>query len=187
LQAAQAAPPEGDELQNQLGALAAAATDALDELRELARGIHPAILAEGGLRPALKVLARRCIVPVELDVRAERRLPEPIEVAVYYRVAEALTNAARHAHASAVHVEVDIVEDDHGAVLRVRVCDDGRGGAVFSGGSGLVGLKDRVEALGGRLGVHTAPGAGTTVLAELPLGPSGPVSGWPTSSRWRMA
>ena len=170
-------PPEADELAAHLDFLAAEATSALDELRELARGIHPAILAEGGLRPALKTLARRCTVPVALDVRVDRRLPEPIEIAAYYLVAEALTNAAKHAHASIVHVEVDTAEGDAGAVLRVCVRDDGRGGADLAGGSGLVGLKDRVEALGGRLWVQTAPGAGTTVRAELPLGPARAASG----------
>jgi signal transduction histidine kinase len=179
LQAAQTAvPPEADELAALLDSLIAEATSTLDELRELARGIHPAILAEGGLRPALRTLARRCAVPVELDVRADRRLPEQIETATYYLVAEALTNAAKHAHASVVHVEVGIAggaaDGRAGDVLRVCVRDDGRGGAHFGGGSGLVGLKDRAEALGGRLRVHTAPGAGTTVHAELPLGgPSG--------------
>jgi signal transduction histidine kinase len=175
LQAMHAAPPEGVELQDQLRDLAAAATDALNELRELARGIHPAILAEGGLGPALKGLARRCPVPVELDVRVERRLPEQIEIGVYYLVAEALTNTAKHAEASVVQIEVETVEA--GGVLRVRVRDDGRGGADFAGGSGLVGLRDRVEALGGRFWVQTAPTAGTTVRAEFPLGPTGAVSG----------
>jgi GAF domain-containing protein len=169
LQAARAtAPPEARQLAGQLDDLAVEATSALDELRELARGIHPAILAERGLPPALKALARRCTVPVELDVRAERRLPEPIEIAAYYVVAEALTNAAKHANASTVHVEVDIGEA--GDVLRVRVRDDGRGDARVSNGSGLVGLGDRVEALGGRLWVHSALDAGTTLQAELPLG-----------------
>jgi signal transduction histidine kinase len=110
-------------------------------------------------------------------VRVDRRLPEPIEVAAYYLVAEALTNAAKHAHASVVHVDADTAEGDAGAVLRVCVRDDGRGGADLAGGSGLVGLKDRLEALGGRLGVQTAPGAGTTVRAELPLGPARAASG----------
>jgi signal transduction histidine kinase len=173
LQAVQAAPPEGDELQDQLCALTAEATGALDELRELARGIHPAILAEGGLPPALNTLARRCTVPVELDVRVDQRLPEPIEIAAYYLVSEALTNTAKHAHASTVRVEVDTADAGDG-VLRVRVRDDGRGGAELAGGSGLVGLKDRVEALGGRLSVQSAPGAGTTVQAELPLGRPAP-------------
>ncbi|MBV9312666.1 MAG: GAF domain-containing protein [Pseudonocardia sp.] len=160
-------PPDAGELRAQLNALVAEATSTLDELRELARGIHPAILGEGGLRPALKALARRCTVPVELDARVDGRLPEQIEIAAYYVVSEALTNAAKHAHASIVHVEVDAGD----AVVVVGVRDDGRGGADLSGGSGLVGLKDRVEALRGRLSVHSAPGAGTCVRVELPLGP----------------
>jgi signal transduction histidine kinase len=176
LQAARAAaPPEAGQLAGQLDDLAAEATSALDELRELARGIHPAILAERGLPPALKALARRCTVPVELDVRAEPRLPEPIEIAAYYVVAEALTNAAKHANASTIHVEVDI--GDAGDLLRVRVRDDGRGDARVSNGSGLVGLGDRVEALGGRLWVHSALDTGTTVHAELPLRPASAVAG----------
>ena len=174
LQAAQAAvPPETPRLAAQLDDLVAEATSALDELRELARGIHPAALAERGLQPALKALARRCPVPVELDVLTDRRLPEPIEIAAYYLVAEALTNAAKHAEASAVRVEVDIGD---GEVLRVRVRDDGRGGARVADGSGLVGLGDRVEALGGRLWVHSTTDAGTTVQAELPLRPAPAVS-----------
>jgi signal transduction histidine kinase len=167
--AAQAtAPPDATDLQAQLDELATQATTALDELRELARGIHPAILAEGGLPPALKTLARRAGVPVELDVRLDGRLPEQIEIAAYYLVAEALTNAAKHAHASTVHVEAH-TRGDGGDLLWVRVRDDGRGGADLTGGSGLLGLKDRAEALGGRLWIHSAPGGGTTVHAELPL------------------
>jgi signal transduction histidine kinase len=160
-----AAPPGAGELTAQLDSLVSEATSTLDELRELARGIHPAVLAEGGLAPALEVLARRSAVPVELDVRVDRRLPEQIEIAAYYVVSEALTNAAKHAQASIVHVEVDA----GAAVLVVRVRDDGRGGADLSGGSGLIGLKDRVEALSGRLSVRTALGAGTCVQVELPL------------------
>ncbi|MFR9803682.1 AAA family ATPase [Pseudonocardia sp. RS010] len=174
--AAQAAvPPGAGELAALLDDLAAGLTGALDELRDFARGIHPAILAEGGLRPALKGLARRSAVPVELDVQVDRRLPEPIEIAAYYVVCEALTNAAKHAQASTVEVEVETV--DPGGGLRVLVRDDGRGGADFAGGTGLVGLKDRVETLGGRLWVHTGPGAGTTVRAELPSGPDRAISG----------
>jgi signal transduction histidine kinase len=169
LQVAQAAVPPGNpELSAQLDDLVVEVTSAVEELRELARGIHPAVLAERGLPPALKALARRCPVPVQLDVRADQRLPEPIEVAAYYLVAEALTNAAKHANASTVHVEVEIGEA--GDVLRVRVRDDGRGGARASAGTGLIGLGDRVEALGGRLRVHSSSDAGTTVHAEFPLG-----------------
>ena len=172
LRAAQGSvPPGADELTAELDALAAQATAALDELRELASGIHPAVLAEGGLAPALETLAHRCTVPVELDVRVERRLHEHIEIAAYYLVAEALTNVAKHAHASTVHVEVDTGGVGDG-VLRVRVSDDGCGGVHLVGGSGLVGLKDRVDALAGSFWVQTAPGAGTTVRAELPLGPA---------------
>ena len=141
-------------------------------MREMARGIHPAILARGGLGPALKTLARRSAVPVVLDVRTERRLPEAVEVDAYYVVSEALTNAAKHAHALSVAVYVEAVN----GVLRVSVQDDGVGGADFARGSGLVGLKDRVEALGGRIAVESAPDTGTAVHVELPL------SGQPESS-----
>jgi signal transduction histidine kinase len=110
---------------------------------------------------------------VEVDVRLDERPSEPIEIAAYYLVAEALTNAAKHAKASAAEVEVGTA----GGVLRVCVHDDGRGGAELAGGSGLVGLSDRVEALGGRLWLHTAAGAGTTVRAELPLDPARAIRG----------
>src|SRR3954471_2542779 len=140
VRAAQAvAPPEVGELVARLDPVVDELTGVLDELREIARGLHPAALAEGGLRLALKSLARRSAVPVRLDVRVEQRLPEPIELAAYYAVSEALTNAARHAHATAVHVEVEAGE----GALRARVRDDGRGGADPARGSGLVGLTDR--------------------------------------------
>ena len=170
-----AVPHEADELAAQLDDLAAEAASTLDEVRELARGIHPAMLVEGGLPSALKAFTRRCTIPVRLDVRADRRLPEPIEVAAYYVVAEALTNAVKHAHASTIAVQVDTaVAGDGTDALRVCVRDDGDGGADLSGGSGLVGLKDRVEALGGRLWVQSPRGAGTTVQAQLPLTPAQP-------------
>jgi signal transduction histidine kinase len=158
-------PPEAVELRAQLDGVAADLDDTLDELREIARGIHPVALVDGGLRPGLKALARRAAVPVRLDVRVAGRLPEQVEIAIFYLVSEALTNATRHAQASVVHVEVDRVDD----VLLVRVDDDGRGGADLTRGSGLAGLEDRVEALGGRLSVRSAPGVGSTVQAELPL------------------
>jgi signal transduction histidine kinase len=139
---------------------------ALEELREISRGIHPAILSQGGLEPALRALARRSAVPVELDLRAQRRLPEHVEVAAYYVTAEALTNAAKHAHASAVNVELDTKD----AILQMTLRDDGIGGADVSGGSGLVGLGDRIEALGGTLHVTSPTGNGTTILVEIPLG-----------------
>jgi signal transduction histidine kinase len=149
----------------QLDRVAAGMDGVLDDLREIARGLHPAILAQGGLRPALKTLARRSAIPVDLDIQIDRRLPEPVEIAAYYTVAEALTNAAKHAHATAVDVEA---AECHG-VLHVRVRDNGRGGADFSHGSGLVGLKDRAEALGGHLRLHSPPRAGTTLEIDLPI------------------
>jgi signal transduction histidine kinase len=166
LRAAQATvPPELGELGAELDRAAAAATGALDELREIARGIHPTVLAAGGLRPALTTLALRSPVPVDLQVRVDGRLPEPVEISAYYIVAEALTNAARHARASAVGVEAEVFGD----LLRVTVRDDGVGGANPAGGTGLAGLKDRVEALGGRFIFHSPRGAGTSLRAELPL------------------
>src|SRR4051794_20931500 len=152
------------ELADRLDGMAAETNGALEELREIARGLHPAALAGGGLRSALKALARRSAVPVRLSVDVDERLPESIEMAAYYVVAEALTNAAKHAQATVVDVEV--VGD---GALRIAVRDDGRGGADFAGGSGLIGLKDRVETLGGRIELHSPPAAGTTVRIELPL------------------
>jgi signal transduction histidine kinase len=139
----------------------------LEELREIARGIHPGILAQGGLAPALKMLARRSPVPVELEVELgkESRLAEPIEVAAYYVVAEALTNAAKHANASVIRVSGGASE----GMLQLHVQDDGRGGADRARGSGLVGMTDRVEALGGTLVLRSPPGAGTSVVVALPI------------------
>jgi predicted ATPase/signal transduction histidine kinase len=166
LRAAQAmVPPALGEFGAQLGRAVAEATSALDELREIARGIHPAILTDGGLRPALRALARRSPVPVDLDMRVDGRLPEPVEVTAYYIVAEALTNAAKHAQASAISVQVEAATD----ILRLAVRDDGTGGASFTGGTGLAGLKDRVEAVGGRIFLDSPRGAGTSLHAELSL------------------
>jgi signal transduction histidine kinase len=161
-------PPDQTELKRELARVADGLTDALDELRELARGIHPAILSEGGLAPALKALARRSAVPVELDVAIHTRLPERVEVASYFVVSEALANAAKHAGASVAHVNVETA----GSLLRVSIGDDGVGGADPSRGSGLIGLTDRVQALGGTLSVLSPPGQGTTIWAELPVGGS---------------
>jgi signal transduction histidine kinase len=138
---------------------------ALEELRELARGIHPAILTDHGLAPALKGLAARAAVCVELGELPDRRLPEQVEAAVYYLVAEALTNVARHARASGARV--DVVCDAETA--SVTVADDGVGGAGGGRGSGLRGLADRVEALNGRLDVVSPPGGGTRLSARIPL------------------
>jgi signal transduction histidine kinase len=137
----------------------------LDDLREISRGIHPAILAEGGLGPALKTLARRSPIPVELDVQVGGRLPDRFEIAAYYSVSEMLTNAAKHSQASVVRVEVATRDGN----LFVSVRDDGIGGADLSGGSGLVGLRDRVEALGGALSLRSPRGEGTLLDIELPL------------------
>jgi signal transduction histidine kinase len=161
-----AVPPELGELSTELEHIEAGLTNALGELGEIARGIHPAIL-DNGLRHALKTLARRSPIPVNLQVHAEVRLPEPVEVSAYYLVAEALTNAAKHACASAVTVTAEA--DSTEQVLLVVVQDDGVGGADFARGTGLVGLKDRVEALGGRIFLDSPPGAGTSLRAELPL------------------
>ncbi|MCW2765455.1 MAG: histidine kinase, partial [Nocardioides sp.] len=120
-----AVPPDADGLSAQLDGVAAELISVVDELRELARGLHPAALADGGLRPALKTLARRSAVPVRLEVDVEGRLPEPIELAAYYVVSEALTNTVKHAHATVIYVQAAIGE----GVLRVGVRDDGRGGA----------------------------------------------------------
>ena len=137
-----------------------------DELREIARGIHPAILSRGGLGPTLKTLARRCPVPVELDVAVPRRLPDYVEVAGYYLVAESLTNVAKHAQASLVQLAVK-AEDDQ---LYLSIRDDGIGGADARKGSGLIGLVDRVEALGGQIAIASHLGDGTSLVAKIPLG-----------------
>jgi signal transduction histidine kinase len=159
------AEPPGEALARGVEEIAAGLDDVLEDLRETARGLHPTMLSRGGLGPALKALGRRSPVPVELDVRAQERLPEPIEVAAYYVVTEALTNAAKHAHASVVRVEAEVLDGD----LRVSVQDDGVGGANPARGSGLVGLTDRVEALGGKLTLDSPPAAGTTLRIDLPL------------------
>ncbi|MDX6485471.1 MAG: hypothetical protein QOF43_624, partial [Gaiellaceae bacterium] len=137
----------------------------LDDLREIARGIHPAILAEGGLVPALKGLARRSAVPVALDLRLGSRVGEPLEIAAYYVASEALANAVKHAQASLVEV---VLETRDGCLVLV-VRDDGIGGADPLRGSGLIGINDRVEALGGTLSVDSPPGEGTALDVQLPL------------------
>jgi signal transduction histidine kinase len=157
-----AAPPE---LGTQLAQIAEGLGEALSELQELSRGIHPAILSEGGLGAALKVLARRSALPVALGVDLQQPLPAPVEVAAYYVVAEALTNAAKHAHASVAHVDVQTGDGR----LHLSVADDGVGGADPARGSGLVGLTDRVQALGGTITVHSPVGEGTTLLIDLPI------------------
>jgi len=168
----QAAPPEAGELARRLDSLAAGLDAALQELREIAGGIYPAVLVEGGLGPALRTLVRRCPIPVDLHVQVPDRPPYPVEIAAYYVVSEALTNTAKHSGASAADVEVVVA----GGALRVRVSDNGRGGANTSHGSGLIGLKDRVEAQGGTITLRSPPGEGTTVDVRVPVGPGRPPS-----------
>jgi signal transduction histidine kinase len=170
LRSAQAELPHDlEEIHAELSHVGTGLTAVLDELREISRGIHPAILSEGGLAPALKTLARRSPTPVALDVRVDGRLPDGVEVCAYYVVSEMLTNTAKHAQASAVHVDVARAD----GVLHVVVRDDGVGGADPRRGSGLVGLRDRVEALGGSIAFGSAKGAGTVVEVQLPLTPPG--------------
>ena len=158
-------PAELRELETEIVRVADELHGVVEDLREIARGIHPAILSEGGLGPALRTLARRAAIVVELDVAAITRLPEPIEVAAYYAVSEALTNATRHAHASVVRVEVEERDD----CLHLSVRDNGAGGADPARGSGLIGLRDRAEALGGSLEFSSPPGEGTLISVQLPL------------------
>jgi signal transduction histidine kinase len=166
LRAAQAAVPE--ELAQhriELGRVVDGLTAALDDLREIALGIHPAGLSEDGLTPALKRLVARSPLRVNLDLRTNQRFPEPVEVTAYYVVSESLTNAAKYANTPVIDVAVTA---DCGA-LRVEVRDDGRGGADPAQGSGLLGLRDRVEAIGGTMRLTSPPGAGTSLRVELPL------------------
>jgi signal transduction histidine kinase len=166
LRAAQATVPEKlEQHRNELGRVVDGLGAALDDLREIALGIHPAGLSEDGLTPALRRLVARSPLRVNLDVRADGRFPEPVEVAAYYVVSEALTNAAKYADAPVVDVAVAAA----GGALRVEVRDDGRGGADPAEGSGLLGLRDRVEAIGGTMRLTSPPGAGTSLYVELPL------------------
>jgi signal transduction histidine kinase len=157
-------PPELDQIRQQLSVTARAVDGVVTELQEISRGLHPALVARGGLKPALRVLARRSTVPVELTVPKECRLPERLEVTVYYIVAEALANAAKHAHATTVWVELDMCE----TIIRLLIRDDGVGGADPAQGTGLAGLTDRVSALGGLMEIISPVGGGTTLRAEIP-------------------
>ena len=166
VRAAQAIDAERDEPTSRRALhIAEGLTTALDGLRELALGLHPAILAEGGLGPALKTLAHRSPIPVELEVQTGGRLSESLEVAAYYVVSEALTNAAKHSRASRVQVEVEVRD----RAFCIAVADDGVGGADAARGSGLLGLNDRVEAIGGTIIVESREGVGTSLTAVLPL------------------
>ena len=159
---------EPSQLRTELDRVAAGLDDALSDLREISRGIHPAILSEGGLGPALQMLGRRSAVPVEVDLTIQSRLPPPVEVAAYYVVSEALTNAAKHARASFAQVNVQ-PGDGH---LHLTVRDDGNGGADPTQGTGLIGLTDRIQALGGTITIHSPLGEGTTLHVDLPVPPT---------------
>ena len=167
LRAAEAnVPPDRPDLRDELSRVAMGLTHAVEDLQELSRGIHPAILARGGLGPALQTLAHRSDIPVNVDVTTDARFPEPIEVAAYFVASEALANVAKHSHAS--RIELSLGTHDGSLLLSIR--DDGIGGADSEHGSGLVGLQDRVEALGGTITVASPEGGGTSLAVTLPLG-----------------
>jgi signal transduction histidine kinase len=159
--------PRADDVRSELSQLADGLGTAMDELREMSQGIHPAILSVSGLGPALETLARRSAVPVELDLDLGPRLGEHVEAAGYYIASEAITNVAKHAHASVIEMRVD----GRGGGLTLFVSDDGVGGADPNRGSGIIGLKDRVAALGGTISVLSPPGQGTTMYVKLPADP----------------
>jgi signal transduction histidine kinase len=167
LRLAQSTEPSRSALQTQIARVADELNGVTEELREISHGIHPAILSEDGLCPALDTLARRAAIPVELDIRTETRWADPIEVAAYYVVSEALTNATKHARASCAHVTVS----ERAALLHLSIRDDGIGGADPARGSGLIGLRDRVQALGGSIEINSRPGEGTAIVVELPPQP----------------
>jgi GAF domain-containing protein len=164
-------PAELPELQTQIGQIADELIGAVDELREVARGIHPSILSEGGLTPALRTLARRAPIPVRVDIRTETRPEDRIEVAAYYVASEALTNTIKHAGASSAQLVVEQFD----TLLHLSIRDDGIGGADPARGSGLIGLRDRVQALGGSIEISSPRGAGTAILVLLPLQPNRPL------------
>jgi PAS domain S-box-containing protein len=157
-------PGELSELRSELAATASGLAEALEDLQEISRGIHPAILSSGGLAVALRALARRAAIPVEIEVDVPPQLPESIEVAIYYVVSEALTNAAKHGGASQVRVELRAQQ----SVIHLTIADDGAGGADPSKGSGLIGLQDRIEALGGTIEITSRRGLGTSLQIEIP-------------------
>ena len=158
-------PPDFHSLKEQISNVVSGLAGVSEDLREISRGIHPAIVSRGGLGPAVKTLARRSVVPVELDLRVDRQLPESAEVGAYYVIAEALTNVAKHARASQVTVRVE-AED---ANLDLSIRDDGIGGTDTANGSGLIGLINRVEALGGQMTISSRAGNGTLLLVTIPL------------------
>jgi signal transduction histidine kinase len=155
-------PPE--ELSGIASELSDGLKDVSDELREISRGIHPTILTEAGLGPALRALARRSNVPIDVDVTLDERLPAPVEAAAYYIASEALTNVAKHAQANVVELSAA----HHDGILTLEIRDDGIGGVDARGGSGILGLTDRVEALGGTISIVSPPRGGTTLSVRLP-------------------
>jgi signal transduction histidine kinase len=167
--AGETVPPDLPELRTVFAQAAEDLTEVLEELREISRGLHPAILAEGGLGPAMRTLARRSAVAVDLKIETEARYPATVEVATYYVVSEALTNTSKHANAT--HAEITL--EERSDTLRLRIRDDGVGGAEPEGGSGLVGLHDRVEALGGSIDVISPVGHGTLIEVTLPIDRTG--------------
>jgi signal transduction histidine kinase len=164
------------ELRTALSQTALGLARATDDLQAISRGIHPAILSRGGIGAALRALARRSGLPVELNLSGPSRLGERTEVAAYYVVSEGLSNAVKHARASTVHVELKVEE----GIAEVSIRDDGVGGADPGRGSGLVGLRDRVEALGGTMETTSPTGQGTYLRARIPVGPDDPAQGPPT-------
>jgi signal transduction histidine kinase len=170
-------PSELDQLRGELSRIARGLAGAMEDLQEISRGIHPAIISRGGLGSALKNLCRRAAVPVELVVGNLPRLPESVEVAAYYVVSEALTNVAKHARASNVRVGAEVSDD----ILQLAVRDDGVGGADPGRGSGLIGLRDRVDAMGGKLVVESPADAGTSLFVALPV--RSPRDPWTSASR----
>lgn len=158
-------PPDRVDLKADLSRVATGLAEAVEDLQELSRGIHPPILSKGGLGKAMATLADRSGIPVALDVTTYERLPDPIEIAAYFVACEALANAAKHAQAS--RIDLSLTRRDDSLLLSIR--DDGIGGADSGKGSGLVGLQDRIEALGGTIRIDSPPGEGTSLLVALPL------------------
>jgi PAS domain S-box-containing protein len=158
-------PPAQQEAQSGLERITRELEAVLEDVRELSHGLHPALLSQAGLGPSLRTLARRSPIPVKLDVSVSERPSESTETAVYYVISEALANAAKHARAS----EISVVVTTAGSEIRAVIEDDGSGGAEVSAGSGLVGLIDRIEALGGRFALDSPPGRGTRISIEMPL------------------
>jgi signal transduction histidine kinase len=164
--AAAAEPPaQSSQVGEKFSSIAAALGEAVEELQELSRGIHPAILSDAGLGPALEALALRSPIPVQLNVTTRERFPEPVEVAAYFVASEALANAAKHSQSS----RIDVTLTTQNERLVLSVCDDGIGGADPGRGSGLVGLGDRIDALSGSLEITSNPGGGTSLTATWPI------------------